>query len=44
MRECSVSAFFYKKSVGLEEENEIGTIAVVVIDRLECIVELMDPD
>lgn len=30
----SVSAFFYKK--GLEEENEIRTTALVVIDRLEC--------
>lgn len=33
----SVSAFFYKKSVGLEEENEIRTTALVVIDRLECV-------
>jgi hypothetical protein len=32
----SVSAFFYKKSVGLEEENEIRTTALVVIDRLSC--------
>ena len=33
----SVSSFFYKKSIGLVEENGIRTTAQVIIDRLECV-------
>lgn len=32
----SVSAALLESGLGLEDKNEIGTTALVVIDRLEC--------